>query len=381
MKVVFLSAYFNHHQRPLSEALSKRTDYTFVTTVQISDQRRALGWGEASEPDYVCHYDRDPARAEDALTNADVIITGSAPEKLVQKCIRRGQLLFRYSERPLKKGTEPLKYFPRLIKWHLQNPHGKPIYLLCASAYTAGDYARFGLFRGKAFRWGYFPETKEYESIEALLNNKKRSTILWAGRFLDWKHPDDAVRVASRLKAEGVDFEMNLIGTGPLEQMLKDMISAENLEACVRLLGSMKPDEVRRHMEKSELFLFTSDRREGWGAVLNEAMNSGCAVVASHAIGSAPYLVRDGENGTVYPSGDIGELYAKAKDLLGSRETARRLGACAYRTVTELWNAETAAERIVNMAEHILSGQSIADLYPDGPCSPAENIREERYKG
>ena len=49
-------------------------------------------------------------------------------------------------------------------------------------------------------------------------------------------------------------------------------------------------------MEKSEIFLFTSDKGEGWGAVLNESMNSACAVVASHAIGSVPFLLKDGEN-------------------------------------------------------------------------------------
>jgi glycosyltransferase involved in cell wall biosynthesis len=39
------------------------------------------------------------------------------------------------------------------------------------------------------------------------------------------------------------------------------------------------------------VFIFTSDRNEGWGAVLNEAMGSGCAVVAADLIGSVPYLI------------------------------------------------------------------------------------------
>jgi hypothetical protein len=37
----------------------------------------------------------------------------------------------------------------------------------------------------------------------------------------------------------------------------------------------MPPEEVRVHMEQSNIYLFTSDFGEGWGAVLNEAMNSG----------------------------------------------------------------------------------------------------------
>ena len=78
------------------------------------------------------------------------------------------------------------------------------------------------------------------------------------------------------------------------------MIREKKLEDCVHMLGAMSPDEVRKHMEQANIFLFTSDRNEGWGAVLNEAMNSGCAVVASHAIGSVPYLIKNGNNGYIY---------------------------------------------------------------------------------
>ena len=62
-------------------------------------------------------------------------------------------------------------------------------------------------------------------------------------------------------------------------------------------------------MEKTGIFLFTSDRQEGWGAVLNEAMNSGCAVVASHLIGAVPFLKKKKKNGLVYSSGDRKTLF------------------------------------------------------------------------
>ena len=377
MKVVFISNYFNHHQKFLSCALACRCDYTFVSTAEITSERLSLGWGEETEPEYVLHYNKDRDKAQKALYEADVIIAGSAPEKLVQKCINRTQLVFRYSERPLKNGPEPLKYLPRLVKWHLHNPVGKRVYMLCASAYTAPDYAKFGLFKGKCFKWGYFPEVKEYDSIEKLIEGKKKASILWAGRFLDWKHPDDAVRIASRLKADGYDFEMNIIGTGEMNDALSDMIINEGLEGRVHILGAMKPEEVRRYMEQSQIYLFTSDRKEGWGAVLNESMNSGCAVVACKAIGSAPYLVEDGENGLLYPSGDVDGLYNKVKFLLDNPDEAKRIGKNAYETVSKTWNAEVAAERFIVLAESILSGRKPLDLYECGPCSLDNEVGED----
>lgn len=376
MKIVFLGAYFNHHQKPLSDELARRADYTYIASSRPPAERLKLGYGMASLPDYVCDLEENPNRAVACLEEADVIITGSAPEKLVRQCIRRGQLVLRYSERPLKKGPEPLKYLPRLLKWHWLNPPGKPIYMLCASAYTAPDYARFGLFRGRMFRWGYFPAVKKYDSIDRILQGKEETSILWVGRFLDWKHPEDALSVARSLKRDGVPFKMTMIGIGPMEQPMREYIAREGLVEHVFLPGSMRPEEVRCYMEKSEIFLFTSDRKEGWGAVVNEAMNSGCAVVACDAAGSPPYLIQNGENGLLYHAGDSEELYGKVRSLLDNRTITEALGRNAYHTMTTLWNASVAAERVIALATALLCGRRWDNPYTDGPCSAAEIIRD-----
>lgn len=370
MKIVFLSNYFSHHQKPFSDAMFERAEYTFISTANMTDERLSLGWGREKEPDYVLHYDCEPDKCEKVLEQADVVISGSAPERLIRKCISRGQLLFRYSERPLKKGNEWKKYLPRFVKWHMMNPKCKPIFLLSAGAYTARDYAKFGMFKNKAYKWGYFPETKE-QNICKLIDSKIKASILWAGRFLGWKHPDDAVTLAKMLKDGGYDFTLDIIGNGEMQGALEKMICETKLDDCVHLLGSMSPDEVRRHMESAQIYLFTSDRREGWGAVLNESMNSGCAVVASREIGAVPYLLKDGENGLIYSSGDLDELYKKVCSLLDAPEMAADLGKKAYETVFRTWNAHVAAERVLTLAEAALNGDDMNSLYDDGPCSRA----------
>lgn len=62
----------------------------------------------------------------------------------------------------------------RFLRFHKNNPKNSNIYLLCASAYTAADYSKFGLFKNKTYKWGYFPETKKYEDIEVLVKSKKK---------------------------------------------------------------------------------------------------------------------------------------------------------------------------------------------------------------
>ena len=146
------------------------------------------------------------------------------------------------------------------------------------------------------------------------------------------------------------------------------------------MLGAMPPEAVREHMEKAEIFLFTSDFNEGWGAVLNESMNSGCAVVASHAIGSVPFLIRDGENGLIYRNGDDDGLYKRVTRLIDDPALRDRLGRNAYRTLADTWNAETAAERFLQLSQALLDGKS-PELFDEGPCSRAAVLRNGWYKG
>lgn len=375
MKIVFMSNFFNHHQSFLSDALWEKTNqqYHFAESTEVPEARLKMGYGQ-QKARYVLNAAKEPETVLGHVAAADLVITGSAPEELIRRRIRDGKLVFRYSERPLKLGFQAWKYPYRFVKWHWRNPIGKPVYMLCASAYTAGDYAKFGLFRKRAYKWGYFPETKRYESVDSLMAEKNPANILWCGRFLDWKHPDDALRAAGRLKADGYSFRLRFIGSGSEEEKLCAMVKEYVLEDCVEFLGTMTPQEVRGHMEASGIYLFTSDKKEGWGAVLNESMNSGCAVVASHAIGSVPYLMKDGVNGLIYRSGDVEMLYEKIKYLLDHPKEQKRLGKAAYETIVDEWNAEVAAERVVKLAQAILDGEKYPDLYESGPCSRAERM-------
>lgn len=380
MKIVFLSNFFNHHQAFLSEALLKKTNqqYYFSESMEVPEDRLRMGYGQ-QKAQYVLNSTLDPEKVLAYVDKADLVITGSAPEKLIRCRIRAGKLVFRYSERPLKRTGELWKYPYRFVKWHWRNPPEKAVYMLCASAYAAGDYAQFGLFRNKTYRWGYFPETKRYESIDGFMSKKNTTDILWCGRFLDWKHPDDAILAAAKLKKAGYSFRLHFIGRGEEEDRLQNLLKKYDLEDCIELLGAMPPEEVRTHMEQSGIYLFTSDKQEGWGAVLNESMNSGCAVIASHAIGSVPFLLKDGENGLIYRSGDVQMLYEKIKYLLDHPEEQKRLGKTAYETIVNEWNAEVAADRVINLAQAILDGEKHPDLYESGPCSRADRIKDNWF--
>lgn len=377
MKVVFLSNFYNHHQAPFSDAMDKLTDgkYLFVETEKITAERLQMGWGVKEYPPFVKRMTKDNAAMIQAdIDEADVVIIGSAPISLIDNRIRCNKLVFRYSERwykdKSKQWLEPIKAFYHYIK----NVKYRNAYMLCASAYTAADCAKAHLYIGRTYKWGYFPEVKKYD-IDKLIAEKEPTSILWAGRLIGWKHPDASIRVCARLKSEGYRFNLTIIGKGEMEQQLNNMIQEYGLSDCVHMAGSMKPEQVREYMEKAGIYLFTSDYNEGWGAVLNESMNSGCAVVASHAIGSVPFLIKDSENGLIYQSGEEDGLHKKIRLLLDKHIKQRELGLAAYNTINEVWNSKIAAERLIQLSDRIISGGITRDVFANGPCSDAKIAR------
>lgn len=393
MTIVYVSDYVTAHIRYFLNAVSEQPNvklYFIETQARNSENYFQQGFAyyiaqseKCVENFEVVSYtlsEDTRKKSEKLIMESDVVIIGNTNDKPILSRLKSGKLTFRAHERWYRKKLSLMKRPRAIVGGWIHHSRFKNLYLLCASGYTSFDAGRALCFRNKAFKWGYFPEIKRYEDFSDNTERKKYpSSILWVARLIDCKHPELPIRIARRLKNEGYKFDLKLIGTGELENDLRRMIDDYGLQDCVHMLGFMKPEQVRLHMEASQIFLFTSDRNEGWGVVLNEAMNSGCAVVASHAIGAVPYLIKDGENGLIYTDGDEEELYRKVKMLLDDSELCYLYGKTAYKTIVDEWNAEVAAERFVNLAEHILSGDAQPDLYASGPCSKAEIIKDDWY--
>lgn len=382
MKFVFLSNFLNHHQMPFCLQMYEKlgNDFWFVATRKIPKERLSFGYEDMNRkyPFVIRTYEgaEQWEKAQQLTDEANVVMHGSAPMEFLQRRLREKKLTFLYSERLYKTGYEAWKLPVRLWRFWKNYGRHKNLYMLCASAYTAGDFAKTLTFLNKTYKWGYFPEVKRYENVDTLLSSKKPAAILWAGRFLNWKHPEYVIEVARRLKAEGYDFHIQMLGSGKQWDATARQIRQYDLQEQVQLVGAVPAEEVRAYMDAASIFLFTSDRNEGWGAVLNESMNSGCAVVACSAIGSVPFLLQDGKNGFIYPSGDVDTLYEKVKYLLDNPEICREMGRHAYETMTKQWNAENAASRLLALSEALLAGNPGSDLYEDGPCSKAEILRD-----
>lgn len=379
MKITFVSNYINHHQIPLSNALYERLgkDYCFVQTMPMEEERVAMGWSVdvAALPYVRCLYD-DEYVCRRAIAESDVVLLGwTEREDIEAERLRSGKMTIRVSERLYREG-----------QWKAVSPRGllakykehtryrkRDVYLLCAGAYTASDFHLIGAYPNKMFRWGYFPETRIYtEEKFASMKPEGPLQIVWAGRFIPLKHPEYVIRLAECLKEKNYDFRVHMIGSGELEQDIRQRADAANLNGKIVFYGYQEPEKVRDIMERCHIHLFTSNYLEGWGAVVNEGMNSGCVEVVNAQAGAAPYLIRHGKNGLVYPNDSYSEMEALVLDLFGHWEERKQMGAAAYQTIVREWNAEHAAEELLRFVNCQAEGKTVPA--PSGPLSPAPVI-------
>ena len=102
-------------------------------------------------------------------------------------------------------------------------------------------------------------------------------------------------------------------------------------------------------------------------------MNSGCVEVVDARVGAAPYLIRHGENGLLYPNGSYDEMEKLVFDLFENWQERRYMGRAAYETIRDLWNAEYAAAALLRFTDRLRQGRIVPE--EEGPLSVAPIIK------
>lgn len=387
MKIVFISNALDHIQMPLCDEFYLQTNgnFNYIATTQASAIRSDITSSDINKtkPYVIRPYEGEEQEKEarKVICEADAAILGTAPEVYIRDRIKKNKLTFRYAER-LYKTPFTINNFSRRIAsvfLHHTRYQKKELYLLCAGAYAACDHELFRNYRNKRYVWGYFPVFTEHDINELLANKKDNCTveIIWVGRFVGLKHPEQVIQLAQYLKNREISFHINMIGYGEMINGCEEIVRKMGLSE-VDILGPKTPSEVRVYMDKADILLFTSDREEGWGAVVNEGMNSACAVVASAAAGVSPYLVRDEENGFLYDCRNQNSLNRKVEKLITDEELRMKLAKNGYQTVHDFWNPRNAVTSFITLTESILNQKQ--NPVKEGPCSPAPVIKDGWYR-
>lgn len=377
MTIAFVSVLLNIHQIGIADELYKLSsgNFWFIETGIANEETKKGGEDFSSRPYLIRPFrsKNDREKTISIIRDVDVLIYGAAPLVFFKERVKTGKLTFQYGERWFKRGIINI-ISPRLIKqqfFYHTHCYNKPIYALCSSAYGADDYKKLFSYKNKCYKWGYFTAVKNL-NINLIIEKKRNVStlkILWVARFLKWKHPERMLQLAFMLKNHNTNFVINMIGTGETLDKSKKIADELGVSEYVKFLGSMSNEDVLHQMQNHHIFCLTSDKNEGWGAVLNEAMSNGCCPVASIECGASPYLIKNGVNGLLFNPKKKHDFYNKIIFLIDNKEKREKMSISAYHTMHDMWSPKVATERLFKLSESLIGGEPI--VYKEGPCSKA----------
>src|SRR5260370_37397117 len=143
--------------------------------------------------------------------------------------------------------------------------------------------------------------------------------MLSVGRIIEKKGFADLLSAVRILRERGRQFQVEIIGSGPLKEQIQNRIKELNLLDRVKLLGARDQDFVRAAYQRAAIFVLPcmvtpNGDRDGIPNVLYEAMASGTPVIST-PVAAIPELIDSESNGLLVEQ-QSPELLADAIDRL-----------------------------------------------------------------
>ncbi|MGZ4983706.1 MAG: glycosyltransferase, partial [Chthoniobacterales bacterium] len=140
----------------------------------------------------------------------------------------------------------------------------------------------------------------------------KPPRILSIGRLIEKKGFSDLIRTCQILKARGKEFRCEIIGEGPLEELLRGQIRDAALNDCVHLIGPATQREIVARFASANVFVLASvlasdGDMDNLPTVIMEAMAAGLPVIST-ALAGIPEMIQPGVNGELVPPGNVEQL-------------------------------------------------------------------------
>ncbi len=229
---------------------------------------------------------------------------------------------------------------PRLVR---------PAAGILATGTLSGEYFRsYGADPARIFRFANTPDVERLRAECASARPRRDAVrgsmgipdgacmMLYVGRLIEVKGLADLVRAVGGLDESSV--RVVVVGDGPEAARLEDL-AKRVAPGRIVFAGFRQGAELTDMYAAADAFVLPS-HHEPWGVVVGEAMACGLPVILSDRIGAGVDLLRDGENGRVFPAHDVGALREALRDVASN---ADRRAAMATRSakIIEGWTYAT----------------------------------------
>lgn len=194
---------------------------------------------------------------------------------------------------------------------------------------------------------------EELSALRAELGVADEHVVLFVGRLSEEKGVDVLLDALAQWRDDaGVPPVRAMIcGRGPRAASLRAHAARLQLNN-VTFLDYVPNHQLYKYYALADVLVVPSVTtrafKEPWGLIVNEAMNQGCVIVASDAVGAARGgLLQHEHNGLVVPERDPAALAAALRRVLASPGLRARLSQAARATIAA-WTYERMAQGFID---------------------------------
>ena len=212
--------------------------------------------------------------------------------------------------------------------------------------------------RSQLFRWAEYRHWHKIKVVHcgleqnfhnlAPVTSSGMPRMVCVGRLCEQKGQLLLIEALARLKARNIAFEMVLAGDGEMRGEIETLIANLGLEDRVSITGWISSERVRAEILAARALVLPSFA-EGLPVVIMEAMALRRPVLTTYVAG-IPELVIPGENGWLFPAGDIEALASTMEDLLSrTPKELELMGAAAHARAIERHSIDTETAKLTGL--------------------------------
>ena len=188
------------------------------------------------------------------------------------------------------------------------------------------------------------------------LNSKKpyevdqEINLVFIGRLIKRKRVDLLIEVFADIYLNK-DINLFIAGTGPEEELLRDIAESAEIQNQATFMGEIKSQEVSKLLESTHIFILPSES-EGMSNALLEAMSYSNVVIARN-IEANQEIISDEMNGFLFENkDDLKDILLK---LINSESLLNKVSVRGYQTIEESFSFEKVSKQYIDLYKEILN--------------------------
>jgi len=191
-----------------------------------------------------------------------------------------------------------------------------------------------------------------------------RLKLVSIGRLVPTKGHDVLIKACALLKSNySIDFELQLIGSGPIQAELEALALTEGVSEHIQFRGGLAFEDVLSTLEQADLFclaprLIPGHPPDGIPNVIAEAMALRVPVVSTR-VSAIPELLEHGKTGQLVTVDDVDGFAKAIADVANDPALANAISDAGFAKVAQLFDQQKNIDELIALFERYVPGKVV----------------------